>query len=129
VSGKENDTRVLMRLLSGCSATSEVVELLETVEGPHAFVYWQARFASMPMLCICMIFDAADLLPCLGVQAANKRLFFGKDKLGRRSLLLHKPQCTMAPFILSSVADLSVSRQGAPKNLENAETRFQTARN
>jgi len=95
VSGKENDTRVLMRLLSGCSATSEVVELLETVEGPHAFVYW---------------------------QAANKRLFFGKDKLGRRSLLLHKPQCTMAPFILSSVADLSVSRQGAPKNLENAET-------
>lgn len=79
VSEEENDTAVLLALLSGCNTTTEIVELLETIEGPYAFVYW---------------------------QASNKRLFFGKDKLGRRSLLLHRPSSSSEPLILSSVAAL-----------------------
>ncbi len=40
------------------------------------------------------------------VKASNKRLFFGKDKLGRRSLLLHRPSSSSEPLLLSSVAAL-----------------------
>jgi asparagine synthetase B (glutamine-hydrolysing) len=100
VSEEENDTAVLLALLSGCNTTTEIVELLETVEGPYAFVYWQVRL-SRGMLIVVMPSEA-----CVTVKASNKRLFFGKDKLGRRSLLLHRPSSSSEPLILSSVAAL-----------------------
>jgi hypothetical protein len=40
---EENDTAVMMSLLSRCATAAEVVTLLDAVEGPHAFVYWQVR--------------------------------------------------------------------------------------
>jgi len=53
VSEEQNDTAVLLALLSGCNTTTEIVELLETVEGPYAFVYWQVRL-SRGMLIVVM---------------------------------------------------------------------------
>lgn len=37
-------------------------------------------------------------------QNWSKRLYFGRDPLGRRSLLIHKPTTTFPVFILSSVS-------------------------
>lgn len=37
----ENDTGLVLTLLRECTSTKAVVELLETIQGPFAFVYWQ----------------------------------------------------------------------------------------
>jgi len=38
------------------------------------------------------------------IQNGSKRLHFGRDPLGRRSLLIHKPTVTFPIFILCSVS-------------------------
>ena len=40
----------------------------------------------------------------ISIQNRSKRLYFGRDPLGRRSLLIHKPTSTFPVFILSSVS-------------------------
>ena len=37
-------------------------------------------------------------------QHASRRLFFARDPLGRRSLLIHKPSSTNSYFLLASVS-------------------------
>jgi hypothetical protein len=102
---EENDTAVMMSLLSRCATAAEVVTLLDAVEGPHAFVYWQVRTrrTQCPSQAI---HRSLNVVLSSRAQAASKRLFFGKDKLGRRSLVLHRPASLSDPFILSSVAVL-----------------------
>ncbi|KAK0062923.1 asparagine synthetase domain-containing protein 1 [Biomphalaria pfeifferi] len=73
----ENDTQVLFNALTKCSGDDTILKLLESVHGPWAFIYWQA--------------DA-------------KKLWFGRDMFGRRSLLWHLPSLEDNQFILSSVA-------------------------
>lgn len=95
---EENDTALLLSLLRNCATAADVVDLLERVQGPYALVYWQVRVQSTSSQ-LSLIFASS--------KAKTKRLFFGKDKLGRRSLLLHRPSSPSDPFMLSSVASLS----------------------
>ncbi|KAH9509730.1 Asparagine synthetase domain-containing protein 1 [Bulinus truncatus] len=78
VKSNENDTQVLFDALSLCTTDTMVLKVLESIHGPWAFIYWQA--------------DA-------------KKLWFGRDMLGRRSLLWHLPSHSDDQFILSSVSN------------------------
>ena len=40
----------------------------------------------------------------MSMQNGSKRLYFGRDPLGRRSLLIHKPTAAFPVFILCSVS-------------------------
>lgn len=57
---EENDTAVVSQRLSSCSSSSEILSVLSRVRGPWGFVYY---------------------------QRAGDYLWFGRDFLGRRSLL------------------------------------------
>uniref|UniRef100_A0A1A8E1F4 Asparagine synthetase domain-containing protein 1 n=2 Tax=Nothobranchius kadleci TaxID=1051664 RepID=A0A1A8E1F4_NOTKA len=57
---EENDTLVICRKLSSCTAPSEILAVLSAVQGPWGFVYY---------------------------QKAGDFLWFGRDFFGRRSLL------------------------------------------
>ncbi|KAG0174220.1 hypothetical protein DFQ30_005477 [Apophysomyces sp. BC1015] len=72
----DNDTEVLMNCLANVSTESPeaLLNIFSRVEGPFAFVFWQAR---------------------------AKKLWFARDCLGRRSLLWNRSD--NGPFMLSSV--------------------------
>ncbi|GJJ72773.1 asparagine synthase (glutamine-hydrolysing) [Entomortierella parvispora] len=87
----QNDGQVLMSLLESISEvhsgtpsdadhTNAFLEIMSKIEGPYAFVYY---------------------------HATSQRLFFGRDCLGRRSLLWHKEKQgehgLELPFLLTSV--------------------------
>ncbi|XP_042350472.1 asparagine synthetase domain-containing protein 1 [Plectropomus leopardus] len=57
---EENDTAVVSQRLSSCNSPSEILSVLSTIRGPWGFVYY---------------------------QKAGDYLWFGRDFLGRRSLL------------------------------------------
>lgn len=57
---EENDTAVVSQRLSSCSSPTEILSVLSTIHGPWGFVYY---------------------------QKAGDYLWFGRDFLGRRSLL------------------------------------------
>ncbi|XP_024393279.1 uncharacterized protein [Physcomitrium patens] len=95
----ENDTLVLMTALATCCACDchaslsnipcacstrdttgvhkTVPKILSALRGPWALVYWQAK---------------------------HQLLWFGRDVLGRRSLLLHRPSLSDPRLLLASVA-------------------------
>ncbi|KAL1739907.1 asparagine synthase-domain-containing protein [Schizophyllum fasciatum] len=77
VSPHENDGLKLFVALGSLSTVEQVVEFFGTLEGPYAFVYYQHR---------------------------TRSLIFGRDPLGRRSLLVHKPTAQQPYFILSSTS-------------------------
>ncbi|KAL2226302.1 asparagine synthetase domain-containing protein 1 [Sesamum indicum] len=95
-----NDTEVLMQSLGQCCSCishehsrsfchfgehqKSVPELLSTIRGPWALIYW---------------------------QDSSKTLWFGRDALGRRSLLVHWPTCHDSRLLLSSVSPLYSSQQ------------------
>lgn len=62
VGPEENDTHVLCQHLSASNDPSEILSILSDVKGPWAFIYY---------------------------QQAGEYLWFGRDFLGRRSLLWH----------------------------------------
>ncbi|KAG0031167.1 hypothetical protein BGZ81_001660 [Podila clonocystis] len=85
VNQHENDGQILMAKLESISEkpSSEYpkafLSIMDKIEGPYAFVYF---------------------------HASSKRIFFGRDCLGRRSLLWHRStdhNNTDLPFILTSV--------------------------
>ncbi|XXG55544.1 hypothetical protein AAC387_Pa03g3192 [Persea americana] len=94
-----NDTERLMHELENCCSCDchghkipchcfeeghiSVPELLSTIKGPWALVYWQAR---------------------------SKTIWFGRDAFGRRSLLVHWPTLDDARFLLSSVSPISSAK-------------------
>eukprot|EP00850_Spirogloea_muscicola_P023481 SM000360S13675 [mRNA] locus=s360:1693:7369:- [translate_table: standard] len=59
------------------NSTSSIVQLLSRLRGPWSLIYW---------------------------QAASYQLWFGRDLMGRRSLLVHYPSAADQRFMLSSVA-------------------------
>ncbi|XP_077216962.1 asparagine synthase family protein isoform X1 [Tasmannia lanceolata] len=93
VGSDSNDTEILMRELEKCCSCDchghkrvcycaenegiSVPELLSTIKGPYALIYWQAR---------------------------SKTIWFGRDAFGRRSLLVHWPTLDDSRFLLSSVS-------------------------
>ncbi|KAJ8039899.1 Asparagine synthetase domain-containing protein 1 [Holothuria leucospilota] len=94
VDDEENDGLVLLSNLSSCSSDGDVLSVMSKVKGPWSFIYWQE--------------DAQSL-------------FFGRDFLGRRSLLWSCPGEDAWTFALSSVAqrpslDCQVRWQEVPAN-------------
>ncbi|TDH07212.1 hypothetical protein EPR50_G00121220 [Perca flavescens] len=73
---EDNDTAVLSQRLSSCNSPSEILSLLSAVRGPWGFVYY---------------------------QKAGDYLWFGRDFLGRRSLLW-KFDAAVNALTLTSVA-------------------------
>eukprot|EP01126_Amoeba_proteus_P061297 TRINITY_DN8212_c0_g1_i1.p1 TRINITY_DN8212_c0_g1~~TRINITY_DN8212_c0_g1_i1.p1 ORF type:complete len:249 (-),score=37.45 TRINITY_DN8212_c0_g1_i1:1250-1954(-) len=70
---EDNDTETLLSSLSRCNSHSEIHQTMEKILGPWSFAYW---------------------------KPATRTLYFGRDKLGRRSLLV---SCSNNIFALSSV--------------------------
>ncbi|KAI3731526.1 hypothetical protein L1987_62714 [Smallanthus sonchifolius] len=90
LSNDSNDAEVLIESLSKCcnclshehdgtcsSGKYSVPEFLSKIKGPWALIYW---------------------------QESSKTIWFGRDALGRRSLLVHWPNIKDSRLMLSSVA-------------------------
>ncbi|KAK3282635.1 hypothetical protein CYMTET_9632 [Cymbomonas tetramitiformis] len=78
----ENDAEALLRALGpddtcATRASGEVLSILSALRGPWALLYW---------------------------QASSRTMFFGRDGIGRRSLLMHWPSVSDPRLILSSAA-------------------------
>ncbi|GAA5960988.1 hypothetical protein JCM21900_001938 [Sporobolomyces salmonicolor] len=76
VAPNENDGRKLFDLIES-SGPSNFFAAIRNIEGPYAFVFY---------------------------QASTSRIYFGRDPLGRRSLLLHPPTPVSPFFVLVSSA-------------------------
>ncbi|XP_054643974.1 asparagine synthetase domain-containing protein 1 isoform X2 [Dunckerocampus dactyliophorus] len=72
----QNDTAVVLKCLSSCSTSSEILSVLSTIRGPWAFAYY---------------------------QKSEEYLWFGRDYFGRRSLLW-KYDAEIKTLTLTSVA-------------------------
>ncbi|KAG2149778.1 asparagine synthase-domain-containing protein [Suillus cothurnatus] len=77
VNAYENDGAKLFQSIHALSAMDDLPFLLGRIEGPYAFVYYHAK---------------------------SRKLYFGRDPLGRRSLLIHKPSVFNPYFLLASVS-------------------------
>ncbi|GJE85961.1 asparagine synthetase domain-containing protein [Phanerochaete sordida] len=77
VSADENDGAKLFAELRRTETPEQIQDLLGDLEGPYAFVYY---------------------------SASMRKLFFGRDPLGRRSLLIHKPTAASPRLVLASVS-------------------------
>jgi len=77
VAPMENDGAKLFSFLQNLRTSAEIRDCLGNVEGPYAFIYY-AR--------------------------STQTLYFGRDPLGRRSLLLHRPTRAQPYFLLTSVS-------------------------
>lgn len=75
----ENDGAAVLSTLDAASGEDAVLDVLQSINGPFAFIYYDPRDGG--------------------------RIYFGRDRLGRRSLLVHDGE----DFILSSVADPGLS--------------------
>ncbi|KAI9468939.1 MAG: asparagine synthase-domain-containing protein [Benjaminiella poitrasii] len=75
-----NDTQILMERLENATTENEILDVLQKIEGPFAFVYY---------------------------RAASRKIYFGRDCLGRRSLLWYRSNTK--PFMLSSVGKAATS--------------------
>ncbi|CAL4891493.1 unnamed protein product [Urochloa decumbens] len=104
VTDDENDTQALFSSLECCcscdchalgrdktcpccvSGGNSVPQILSTIKGPWALIYWQAD---------------------------SNTIWFGRDAFGRRSLLVHWPTSDDSRFVLSSVAPSSFARNNS----------------
>ncbi|KAK2636042.1 hypothetical protein Ddye_030834 [Dipteronia dyeriana] len=93
VGSEDNDARILMHTLAQCcscnsycngiachckgNGQSSIVDVLSTIKGPWALIYW---------------------------QNSSRTLWFGRDAIGRRSLLVHWPTKEDSRLLLSSVS-------------------------
>ncbi|KAJ4486396.1 asparagine synthase-domain-containing protein [Lentinula aciculospora] len=73
----ENDGIKLFEQLHRLETNEQVRDLFAYIEGPYAFVFY---------------------------NATTQQLFFSRDPLGRRSLLIHRPSATNPYFLLASVS-------------------------
>ncbi|KAI4528671.1 hypothetical protein K525DRAFT_286297 [Schizophyllum commune Loenen D] len=77
MSATENDGVKLSEALGSLTSAEEVAALFSTLEGPYAFVYYQHQ---------------------------TRCIIYGRDPLGRRSLLVHAPSEKHPYFILASTS-------------------------
>ncbi|EPQ60903.1 hypothetical protein GLOTRDRAFT_113412 [Gloeophyllum trabeum ATCC 11539] len=73
----ENDGSRLYEMLQACETLEQVRNCIGSIEGPYAFVFY---------------------------QHASCRVFFARDPLGRRSLLIHRLNERNPHFLLTSVS-------------------------
>ncbi|KAF8898510.1 asparagine synthase-domain-containing protein [Infundibulicybe gibba] len=93
LSPEENDGVTLLKHLHELEEPAQIRDYFATIEGPYAFVYY---------------------------RSASQHLYFGRDPLGRRSLLIHKPDVDRPYFLLTSVS----AGQDPQYNLEELSTQF-----
>eukprot|EP00026_Physarum_polycephalum_P004006 Phypoly_transcript_04023.p1 GENE.Phypoly_transcript_04023~~Phypoly_transcript_04023.p1 ORF type:complete len:548 (+),score=71.01 Phypoly_transcript_04023:131-1774(+) len=79
----ENDTRVLFNTLVA-QGDNSVMDTLSKIQGPWAFAFWHAE---------------------------HKKLWFGRDPLGRRSLVVHQEP---SAFVISSIASFPDQKEISP---------------
>ncbi|KAM0872361.1 hypothetical protein ACQ4PT_038790 [Festuca glaucescens] len=109
----QNDTQSFLSSLESCcscdlhavdsdeaypcceSSGKSVPQILSTIKGPWALIYWQAD---------------------------SKTLWFGRDAFGRRSLLVHWPTPDDSRFILSSVSPPSLSGNNSATEVTGLES-------
>ncbi|KAF8203066.1 asparagine synthase-domain-containing protein [Pholiota molesta] len=77
ISSHENDGSKLFDVLCLAETAENIRDAFSTIEGPYAFAFY---------------------------HATSHRLYFGRDPLGRRSLLIHKPTTSRPYLLLSSVS-------------------------
>ncbi|GAU28919.1 hypothetical protein TSUD_59300 [Trifolium subterraneum] len=110
-----NDAEFLMQKLGNCCSCGScltgycvkcgkgsVTDVLSTIKGPWAIVYWQV----------------AVFVPLL-LQDSSRTFWFGRDAFGRRSLLVHWPTKDDSTFLLSSVSPVSPDRQASENEAHN----------
>ncbi|KAF8559283.1 hypothetical protein OG21DRAFT_1493211 [Imleria badia] len=73
----ENDGQKVFERFQRATEPLSISKIIGNIEGPYAFVFY---------------------------QGSSKRLYFARDPLGRRSLLIHKPTLTNPIFLLASVS-------------------------
>ncbi|CAM0949424.1 unnamed protein product [Alopecurus aequalis] len=113
IASDQNDTQSLLSSLELCSSSDlhvvdrdealpcheslgkSVPQILSTIKGPWALIYWQAD---------------------------SKTLWFGRDAFGRRSLLVHWPTLDDSRFILSSISPPSLSRNRSATGVNGLES-------
>lgn len=111
VGSDSNDAEILMQSLGKCCTCgshghttacnysglgkSSIPELLSTIKGPWAIIYW---------------------------QDSSRTMWFGRDAFGRRSLLVHWPNLEDCRFLLSSVSPISSVEQSSDFEVENGIT-------
>ncbi|KAF8527851.1 asparagine synthase-domain-containing protein [Hysterangium stoloniferum] len=77
ISDDANDGAVLFAALDELDHPEDIYSFISSIEGPYAFVFY---------------------------QRSTCRLFFARDPLGRRSLLIHRPTDSHPYLIISSVS-------------------------
>ncbi|TFK30642.1 hypothetical protein FA15DRAFT_19968 [Coprinopsis marcescibilis] len=77
VTTSQNDGVRLLETLEGLETSAHIRDLFGTIEGPYAFVYY---------------------------HAGTNHLYFARDPLGRRSLLIHWPTEELSSLLISSVS-------------------------
>ncbi|KAI8928834.1 asparagine synthase-domain-containing protein [Entophlyctis helioformis] len=75
-----SDTLAVSRMLAGATTEPQILQSVSQIDGEWALVYH---------------------------HAASNRVYFGRDYLGRRSLLMHAPRSPSDLFLVSSVGDVS----------------------
>ncbi|KAF8140062.1 asparagine synthase-domain-containing protein [Boletus edulis] len=73
----DNDGQKVFERFQRASEPRSISEIIGNIEGPYAFVFY---------------------------QGSSKKLYFARDPLGRRSLLIHKPTLANPIFLLASVS-------------------------
>ncbi|WVZ90897.1 hypothetical protein U9M48_037151 [Paspalum notatum var. saurae] len=128
VADDENDTRALLSSLESCcscdchalgrgktcpccgSGGKSVPQILSTIKGPWALIYWQAGSYYDCTLCSLLWALLSNIHATLNFQMNSNTIWFGRDAFGRRSLLVHWPTADDSRFILSSVSPHSFAR-------------------
>lgn len=87
-----NDGSKLFERLSLVSDPEDVASCLGCIEGPYAFAFYHASD-----LCFASAQSHTS-------QASSKHLYFGRDPVGRRSLLVHSPTSKNPYFLLMSAS-------------------------
>lgn len=95
VKKEENDTSVLMKILSSPKSdvthSEHILSTMAKVQGPWSFVYW---------------------------QATERKLWFGRDYFGRRSMLWHLPSNPDDVLAVTSVAERNCVANGTNLRFE-----------
>lgn len=82
---RKNDAIALFESLNECDCPDDIHHLFETrIYGPYAFAYWNNKM---------------------------RTLFFGRDPVGRRSLVVHWPDSSDRRLLVSSTANESTRMQ------------------
>ncbi|CAM9789093.1 unnamed protein product [Scytosiphon promiscuus] len=99
VARSESDTAVVLRALAATSDDQEVVTALQGISGPFSFVYWCPE---------------------------RRALYYGRDSIGRRSLVLRRTRSPSEPMVVLSCLPLPGSGTDSDEPAPSASPRSST---